>query len=136
MTESSAFPVVANPASRDRAGEKQAGEEAVEGISVAEAVHRPDPEPATLGEYLYRERQRTATLQRVLTARSGVSQPNIAAYERGRRQPGPPRRTGDPRRGVRSQPRGYDASRPADQAAGALLRRPGRSSSGGGCRTS
>lgn len=54
---------------------------------MAEVVHRRDPEPATLGEYLYRERQRTATLQRVLTARSGVSQPNIAAYERGRRQP-------------------------------------------------
>jgi transcriptional regulator with XRE-family HTH domain len=41
----------------------------------------------TLGRLIYRTRQRTGTLQRILTARTGISQPNISAYELGRRQP-------------------------------------------------
>jgi transcriptional regulator with XRE-family HTH domain len=41
----------------------------------------------TLGRLIYRARQRTGTLQRILTARTGISQPNISAYELGRRQP-------------------------------------------------
>jgi transcriptional regulator with XRE-family HTH domain len=57
------------------------------GVSVAQSVRRPDEGPPNLGRLLYRERQRTATLQRVLTARTGISQPNISAYEQGRREP-------------------------------------------------
>jgi transcriptional regulator with XRE-family HTH domain len=44
--------------------------------------------PATeLGRILQEERRRTGTLQRMLAQRTGISQPNVSAYERGRMQP-------------------------------------------------
>ena len=42
---------------------------------------------ATVGEELRRLRRESALSQRELAARTGVPQPNIAAYESGRRQP-------------------------------------------------
>jgi hypothetical protein len=51
---------------------------------VADADSDPDfAESLTLGKLIYRTRQRTGTLQRILTARTGISQPNISAYELG-----------------------------------------------------
>ncbi|MDA3803873.1 helix-turn-helix domain-containing protein [Clavibacter sp. Sh2036] len=44
---------------------------------------------ATVGEELRRLRREVALSQRELAARTGVPQPNIAAYESGRRQPSP-----------------------------------------------
>ncbi|KZC95278.1 XRE family transcriptional regulator [Clavibacter tessellarius] len=44
---------------------------------------------ASIGEELRRLRREMALSQRELAARTGVPQPNIAAYESGRRQPSP-----------------------------------------------
>ncbi|MFT2713146.1 helix-turn-helix domain-containing protein [Clavibacter sp. Sh2126] len=44
---------------------------------------------ASIGEELRRLRREVALSQRELAARTGVPQPNIAAYESGRRQPSP-----------------------------------------------
>jgi predicted transcriptional regulator len=41
----------------------------------------------TLGRLIYRTRQQTVTLQRMLTRRSGVCQSSISAYEQGRVEP-------------------------------------------------
>ena len=41
----------------------------------------------TLGKLIYRTRQQTVTLQRMLTKRSGVCQSSISAYEQGRVEP-------------------------------------------------
>jgi hypothetical protein len=50
----------------------------------ADADSDPDfADSRTLGRLIYRARQRTGTLQRILTARTGISQPNISAYELG-----------------------------------------------------
>lgn len=72
---------------QDNAQDSDPNDDPSNGVSIALSVHRPVEDPPTLGRYLYRERQRTGTLQRVLAARSGVSQPNISAYEQGRREP-------------------------------------------------
>jgi transcriptional regulator with XRE-family HTH domain len=68
-------------------GQGDANDDPSNGLAVGPAVRQPVEDPPTLGRYIYRERQRTGTLQRVLTARSGISQPNISAYEQGRREP-------------------------------------------------
>ena len=44
---------------------------------------------ASVGEELRRLRREAALSQRELAAVTGVPQPNIAAYESGRRQPSP-----------------------------------------------